>query len=825
MSDRYDHKAIEKKWQDRWDKEKLFEAKEHDTEFGQKFYSLETFPYPSGAGLHVGHPEGYTGEDIQVRYQRMKGRNVLYTMGWDAFGLPTENYAIKVGKNPKEVAAANIANFKRQVKMFGFSYDWSREINTSDPSYYKWTQWLFLQLYKNGLAYFAEAPVNWCPKDQTVLANEQVVDGVCERCQTAVEQRMMKQWFLKITGSDPQGKNGSYPERLLHELEGLDWPEATKIRQREWIGKSEGAELEFAVEDSDLTIKIFTTRADTLFSGTFLVLAPEHPFVAQLTTAEQQEAVANYITQTKLKSELQRTALEKDKTGAFTGSYVLNPATNERMPIWIADFVLGNYGTGAVFADAHDERDFAFAKKYNIPLKTNIKPADGRDDSAIRELQECFPDKGILYDAAEFSGMTSNEALPLIAEKYGKRTIQYRLRDWLVSRQRYWGAPVPMISCEKCGWVPVPEDQLPVLLPDDVDFTPTGVPPLASSKTFINVACPQCGGAAERSAETLDTFVDSSWYYLRYCDANNTEMFADPAKLAYWMPTDLYIIGAEHTVLHLLYSRFITKVLRDLGHLSIEEPFQRLRHIGLILGNDGQKMSKSKGNVVNPDEIVEKFGADTFRLYEMFLGPLQDAKPWNTYSIAGVRRFLERAWYITLESTTDKATPATPEQEQELERWLAKTIKKVTEDIEAFRYNTAISAMMELVNELYRLRETNLPRKDEVLQSLLLLLWPLAPHITAELWTMRFIAAGEIWEQPWPMHNASALQTETVTVVVQVNGKLRGSLTVASGIAEDELVAAAKNEANVAKWLIGKKIMKTIVRAGKLVNFVIVNEE
>lgn len=819
----YDHKKIEKKWQSVWEKENTFAAHEHDSEYGEKFYSLETFPYPSAAGLHVGHPEGYTAEDIQARYLRMKGKNVLYTMGWDAFGLPTENYAIKIGKSPKEVAADNIANFKRQVKMFGFSYDWSREINTSDQSYYRWTQWLFLQLYKNGLAYFAEAPVNWCPSCKTVLANEQVEDGKCERCKTLVEQKMMKQWFLKITGTDPKGKNGAYPERLLTELEGLDWPEPTKVRQREWIGKSEGAEIEFIIKDHASSIKIFTTRPDTLFGATYMVLAPEHELIQKLKPQiKNWEEVETYIEQTRRKTELERKIEEKEKTGVkLEGVDAINPANQETIPIFIADYVLMGYGTGAIMAvPAHDKRDFAFAKKFNLPIRQVISSSVGESAEVVTESYE---GEGNLINSEMFDGLSNDEAKHKITKSVeGKPTLQYKLRDWLVSRQRYWGAPIPMIECSECGWVPVPEKDLPVLLPDDVDFRPTGVPPLASSEKFINANCPKCGKPAKRSAETLDTFVDSSWYYLRYTDPTNDQAFAEPTKIEYWMPVDLYIIGAEHTVLHLLYSRFITKALHDLGYLSFDEPFKKLRHIGLILGADGQKMSKSRGNVVNPDEVVEVYGADTFRLYEMFLGPLNDFKPWSTENIAGVRRFLERVWHIVVESgSRNSELSMSDEQSKEFEWWNAKTIKKVTEDIEAFRYNTAISAMMEFVNYLYTVRDIAYVRKDEALQNFLRLLYPFAPHITSELWEIKFATAGFIWDQPWPTYNPDNLTTETYTVAIQINGKLRGTITVAHGISEEEIITAAKNEPNVMKWLVGRKTIKTVVVPNKLVNFVI----
>ena len=923
---RYDHKAVEKKWQSFWEKEKTFAA--HDEARGERCYVLDMFPYPSAQGLHVGHPEGYTATDIYCRYIRMKGVNVLHPMGWDAFGLPTENYAIKIKRNPKEVAAENIDNFRRQVKSLGFSYDWSRELNTSDPSYYKWTQWLFLKFYEKGLAYRKEAPVIWCPSCQTVLANEQVVGGACERCHSMVEQKEMAQWFLKIT---------DYAERLLKNLEGLDWPQAIIEMQKNWIGRSEGATIEFAIRNSQFAISIYTTRLDTIFGATYVVLAPEHELLIKLKPQITNWAdVEKYIAKARRKTELERKVEEKEKTGVrLEGVMAINPANKERIPIFIADYVLASYGTGAIMAvPAHDKRDFEFAIKYELPIRQVIKPKnisksvvvgttvrDGlkeelhkkaisfevglsrnkrehiriflrddqindyikivqnylndnawveiigyrniflsrdrviddflskgreifeeckrleplvRDDKNIWEMLEsnlfyqgfvCYEGAGMVVNSGEYDGLDSEEAKWKMVKKIGgNRTVHYKLRDWLISRQRYWGAPIPIIYCDPpaggCGIMPVPEKDLPVLLPDDVDFRPTGESPLARSKSFHKVKCPKCGQLARRENDTMDTFVDSSWYFLRFADSHNDKEPFNKEKVKHWLPVNLYVGGAEHAVMHLLYVRFFTKVLVDLGYIDFQEPFLKLRNQGLILGEDGQKMSKSRGNVISPDEVVAVYGADTLRLYEMFMGPLEDAKPWNTQSIAGARRFLERVWHIVLEPTSDGATASTAEQEQELRYWSARTIKKVTEDIESFHFNTAISALMEFVNFLYGLREVETPLKDEARQTLLLLVYPFAPHITCELWQEAFPAAGYIWEEPWLEYDPEALQTDTVTIVIQVNGKLRGNIICQTGAGDEEINKLAKAEPNVAKWLEGKKIIKTIVKSGKLVNFV-----
>lgn len=1147
--ERYDHKLVELKWQQVWQREQTFSAPAKPK--GEHAYVLDMFPYPSAYGLHVGHVEGYTATDIYSRYLRMKGVNVLHPMGFDAFGLPAENYAIKTGRPPRETTQENVTNIKAQLNKLGFSYDWSREVNTSEPAYYKWTQWLFLQLYKKGLAYRKEAPVNWCPKDQTVLANEQVVDGCCERCGTNVEQRNMKQWFFKTT---------AYAERLLNELEGLDWPKSIVGVQKNWIGKSEGAEVKFEIRNSKLEIRVFTTRLDTIFGATFIVISPEFAQRWMEDGWQVPAEVKKYVEQSLKGRELDRLErASKEKTGVDTGIKAINPATGEEIPVWVADYVLGSYGTGAIMAvPAHDERDFAFAKKFNLSIKRVVEPKfmAGPGESAIKSGQEVIkrnavcavvhnpkngtylcvswkafpmhgfvtggveesedivaaaqreiheetgyknvrlvrdpkfalhsffyhrvkkqnlwarfqylffelenderdvvdaehaalhdvlwkskaelrtflsviegeftlnffdnPDyihtgDGLLHNSGEFDDLESAEAVPKIAKKIGAELkTQYHLRDWLISRQRYWGAPIPIIYCDNCakqkpkvlllhgvyghaeenwfpwlrsqleregctvfvpqlpnaeaptpeqwlkalkqldikqgdsvyivahslgapaachyiqdtgiaveklilvaptgkaqgeenwnniisacgnseavqsiknfndikiywaklkklikerriylsdndpfiplavqdnyneldatvrifsnrghfnrkvgmlsfpeileelgdmqqsGYVPVLEKDLPIELPDDVDFRPHGESPLGRSKSFHDVKCPKCGAQARRESDTMDTFVDSSWYFLRYCDPQNKKVAFDPKKVAEWCPVNLYVGGAEHAVLHLMYARFITKVLQDMGYISFSEPFLKLRNQGLVLGEDGQKMSKSKGNVVNPDEIVNEFGADTLRMYEMFLGPLEDAKPWNTASISGVRRFLDRVWSLCMSSA-----PVGGEGANKLPYWIAKTVKKVTDDIEAFRFNTAIAALMEYLNYLGGGSLT--PQDQNSARRILLqLLYPFAPHITSELWEkLKF--DGQVWEQSWPTYDETALVAEVITIAVQVNGKLRATIGVSPNAIEAEVVAAAKAAPAAAKHITSEP-KKIVYVPGKLVSFVI----
>lgn len=802
----YNFKKIEEKWQEKWLKEKVFRATEDSKK--EKYYQLETFPYPSAAGLHVGHPKGYIAEDLNARYQRMKGKNVLYTMGWDAFGLPTENYAIKVGRSPKEVAEESVKNFKRQVQMFGLSYAWDREINTSSPEYYKWTQWLFIQLYKKGLAYRAKAKVNWCPKDQTVLANEQVVGGKCERCGADTEQKEMEQWFLKIT---------NYVERLLGDLDGLIWPEATIKRQKDWIGRSEGAEIEFGIKNSDLKIKVFTTRPDTIFGATYLVLAPENNLLQNKELGiENYEEVQNYIKDAKNKKELERLAEGKEKTGIeVKGLMAVNPATKKEIPIWVADYVLGSYGTGAIMAvPAHDERDFDFAKKFNLPILQVIS-SGAREDLYVGE--------GTLINSGEFDGMNSEEAKWKIAEFVGgQKKIQYKLRDWSVSRQRYWGVPIPMIHCEKCGINPVPEKDLPVLLPDLKDFRPQGMPPLESSEEFIKTSCPNCGGEAKRDSETLDTFVDSSWYFLRYTDSHNEKEIFDKLKANYWMPVDLYVIGAEHTVLHLLYSRFITKFLQDEGYLDFSEPFKKLRHVGLILGTDNQKMSKSRGNVINPDDLIGEFGADAFRVYEMFMGPFNEGQPWDPKGIIGSERFLRRVWKFFCRNGNANLhnLPAGRQAHSNttnLEKLLHKTIKKVTEDIDGFSFNTAVSALMIFLNEAEKQNEVSVSKY----QDLIKLIYPFAPHMAEEIWHEILGNKTYLHEEKWPEYDEAMLREDQVNVVVQVNGKVRDTIVVSTDLDEEGVRKMALESEKVSKFIGNNEIKKVIFVQGKLINFVV----
>ncbi|OGN02306.1 MAG: hypothetical protein A2651_04120 [Candidatus Yanofskybacteria bacterium RIFCSPHIGHO2_01_FULL_42_12] len=849
---KYNPKKIEHKWQRYWGDKKLFRA--DDSSNKPKYYQLETFPYPSAAGLHVGHPKGYIAEDVHARYVRMSGKEVLYTMGWDAFGLPTENYAIKVGKSPQEVAEANIKNFRRQVKMFGLSYDWDREINTSEPEYYKWTQWLFLQLYKAGMAYQKLSKVNWCLSCKTVLANEQVLHktqntkhktqtnsksqtqnlkneesvGVCERCETPVIQKEMKQWFFKIT---------DYADRLLTDLEGLDWPEETVKRQKDWIGKSEGAVINFEISKyRNIEISVFTTRPDTLFGTTYLVLSPEHGLIENLKfKIENWDEVSKYIEKAKIKTELQRKEEAGEKTGIeLKGVKAINPATKEEIPIWVADYVLGGYGTGAIMAvPAHDERDFEFAKKFDLPIQ---KVVEGGEIS-----REAYEGNGNLTNSGKFDGMDSEKAKwEITKEVGGERKTQYKLRDWSVSRQRYWGVPIPIIYCHKC-WetltsksetlnkfkdqnfkfqttnideieymvVPVPEKDLPVKLPKLEDYRPKGVPPLASSKKFLDAKCPNCKNTAKRDAETLDTFVDSSWYFLRYIDPHNKKEFASKEKLKHWMPVDLYIIGAEHAILHLLYARFISKFLHDQGYLSFKEPVLKLRHIGLILGADRQKMSKSRGNVVNPDDVVNEVGADASRLYWMFMGPLEDAQPWDIKGVAGLYRFLNRVWnFISKLEEPGK-------ENREANKILSKYIKEIGDDIKNMKFNTGVSGLMKLLNELEDKWLTN-----KQYGTFLKLLAPFAPHIAEELWQEVLGNKKSIHLESWPEYDETLLAEETVRLVIQVNGRVRDTIEVKKGLSEEDIKKIILDRDNVKKYITGT-IKKVIYLQDRIINLVV----
>ena len=850
----YNHKAIEKKWQSRYEAEQIF-AVSDKTNQDKKKYILDMFPYPSGEGLHVGHPEGYTATDIYSRYLRMNGFDVLHPMGWDSFGLPAENYAIKIGMHPKESMEKNIETFTKQLKSFGFSYDWSRQVSACDPEYYKWTQWLFLQLYKAGLAYKKEAPVNWCEDCKTVLANEQVIKGKCERCDNDVVQKDLEQWFFKITGKNPNAKaqnpnKESYPERLLSNLEKLDWPEPIKLMQRNWIGKSEGAMIEFpvviaregtpdrgnpvigaqSIDDgiassastpprNDTKIEVFTTRPDTLFGATYMVLAPENKLIDELRNQIKNfDEIEKYRKTAAGKSQLERTDLSKEKTGVeLSGVRAVNPANNEEIPIWIADYVLSSYGTGAIMAvPAHDERDFEFAKKFGLEIREVIK--------TDKELPST--DAGTMTNSGEFNGQDSEEAKKKITKKVGgEMAVQYKLRDWLISRQRYWGAPIPIIDCEKCGEVPVPEKDLPVELPDDVDFRPKGESPLALSKTFHDVKCPKCNTKARRENDTMDTFVDSSWYFLRYTDPKNAKKFADEKKLKTWLPVDTYVGGAEHAVLHLMYARFFCMALKDIGLLDWEEPFTQLRNQGLIMGPDGQKMSKSRGNVINPDEVVEKLGADTVRMYEMFMGPLEDQKPWDTDGIVGVRRFLDRVWAMQDQATNSKNTtkskfqnPNSKNQNSEIniERELHKLIKKVQDDIKSFDFNTAISQFMIFVNLVNKAGRIS----TDHFETFLTILNPFAPHITNEIWE-KLGHRDLIEKENWPEVDVLLLSEDKITYVVQVNGKVRANIEMDPEASEDDVADEAKKEESAKKYLEGKEVVKQIFVDKRLINFVI----
>ncbi len=761
----YDHKSVDGKWQKRWMDAGVFEAKEDSSK--EKCYLLVEFPYPSGDGLHVGHPRSYTAMDIVARKKRMEGKNVLFPMGWDAFGLPAENYAIKTGNHPGTFTEKNINTFRRQLQSLGFSFDWSREVNTTDPAYYKWTQWMFLEFFKAGLAYKAEMAINWCPKDLCGLANEEVIAGKCERCGTPVEKKLKSQWMIAIT---------KYADRLLADLDTVDYLPKIKKQQEEWIGRSEGAEIDFAVDGSSEKITVFTTRPDTIFGVTYVVLAPEHPLVVLIASDEQRGAVDEYTASVKSKTDIERGDETKTKTGVCTGAYVINPANDEKVPVWIADYVLGHYGTGAVMAvPQHDDRDRAFSEAMNLPI-------------VDRPL--------VSFDEA-------------VEKTSGRKKVQYKLRDWVFSRQRYWGEPIPLVHCEVDGWVAVPIEQLPVVLPVVEKYQPSenGESPLASIDSFVNTKCPQCGGAARRETDTMPNWAGSSWYFLRYADAHNDNEFASKEALKQWMPVDIYNGGMEHTTLHLLYSRFWNKFLFDRGHVPTSEPYARRLSHGLIMSEDGTKMSKSKGNVVNPDEIVNEHGADTLRMYEMFMGPFSEPVPWNTNGVIGVRRFLDKAMKMT-EKISDR-------EDAEVTKMLHKTIVKITDDIEGFGFNTAVAQLMMFVNVVQEKGSIT----KESLMTFLRVLVPFAPHVANEMWE-NLGGEGFVEEQEWPVADASMLKDDTVEIAVQVNGKLRGTIVVGSDETEEAIVTMARADENVAKYVIDEP-KKTIVVKGKLVNFVV----
>ncbi|MCF8885758.1 MULTISPECIES: leucine--tRNA ligase [Priestia] len=800
----FNHEKIEQKWQKVWEENKTFRTTEDEGK--RKFYALDMFPYPSGAGLHVGHPEGYTATDILSRMKRMQGYNVLHPMGWDAFGLPAEQYALDTGNDPAEFTELNINNFRRQIKSLGFSYDWEREINTTDPNYYKWTQWIFLQLYKKGLAYVDEVAVNWCPALGTVLANEEVIDGKSERGGHPVERRPMKQWMLKIT---------AYADRLLEDLDELDWPESIKEMQRNWIGRSEGAHVHFTIDGYDDTFTVFTTRPDTLFGATYAVLAPEHPFVEKITTAEQKEAVEAYLDQIKSKSDLERTDLAKDKTGVFTGAYAINPVNGERMPIWIADYVLMSYGTGAIMAvPAHDERDYEFAVKFELPIKEVVAGGD--------VSKEAYTGDGEHVNSDFLNGLDKEEAISnmiqwLQTNEKGEKQVTYRLRDWLFSRQRYWGEPIPVIHWEDGTTTAVPEDQLPLVLPKTTEIKPsgTGESPLANIDDWVNVVDPETGKKGRRETNTMPQWAGSCWYYLRYIDPTNSEALADADKLKEWLPVDIYIGGAEHAVLHLLYARFWHKFLYDIGVVPTKEPFQKLFNQGMILGENNEKMSKSKGNVVNPDEIVESHGADTLRLYEMFMGPLDASIAWSTKGLDGARRFLDRVWRLLVDDNGELSSKVQESNDTTLERVYHQTVKKVTEDYEGLRFNTGISQLMVFINDAYKVDV--LPK--QYVEGFVKLLAPICPHTTEELWS-KLGHEDTISYEAWPAFDEAKLVDDEVEIVVQINGKVRAKVNVPAEASREELQDIAMANEDVQEFIEGKTVRKVIAVPGKLVNIV-----
>ena len=801
----YNHREIDRKWRKYWEENKTFKTVDEPDK--PKFYALDMFPYPSGVGLHVGHPLGYIATDILSGYKRMQGYNVLHPMGWDAFGLPAEQYALDTGNDPAEFTARNIATFKRQMQELGFSYDWDREINTTDPEYYKWTQWIFIQLYKKGLAYVDEVPVNWCPALGTVLANEEVIDGVSERGGHPVERRPMRQWVLRIT---------EYADRLLDDLDDLDWPDSLKEMQRNWIGRSEGAQVTFPIDGTELSFEAFTTRPDTIFGATYAVLAPEHPLVGQITSDSQRSAVDAYIDKIKTKSDLERTDLAKEKTGVFTGAYAVNPASGEKMPIWIADYVLASYGTGAIMAvPAHDERDYEFAKEFNLPIKEVVAGGNVKEEAYIGDGEHV--NSGFLDGLGKEEGIA--KAIEWLEENgKGEKKITYRLRDWLFSRQRYWGEPIPIIHWEDGSMTTVPEEELPLMLPktDNIRPSGTGESPLANIEEWVNVVDPKTGMKGRRETNTMPQWAGSCWYYIRYIDPNNTEQLVDPELAERWLPVDIYVGGAEHAVLHLLYARFWHKVLYDIGVVKTKEPFQKLFNQGMILGEGNEKMSKSKGNVVNPDDIVESHGADALRLYEMFMGPLDASKAWSTNGLDGSRKFLDRVWRLFTEADGTLALKITEENDGTLDKVYNQTVKKVTEDLENMHNNTAISQMMVFINEAYK--ADKLPK--EYAEGFVKMLSPICPFITEELW--RILGHSDtVKYEAWPAYDESKLVDDEVEIDVQINGKVRSKVVVPADVTKEDLEAAALAEPRVKELTEGKDIKKVIAIPGRLVNIVV----
>ena len=815
----YPFKKIEAKWQRHWQKTGLFKMDPQSPK--SKYYCLMMFPYPSSA-LHVGHGRNYIIGDVVARFMLMKGFNVLTPMGWDAFGLPAENAAIKDGVHPKTSTLRNIARMKEQLKAWGTGYDWNREVTSCLPDYYKWTQWIFLKLYEKGLAYKKKAAVNWCPSCQTILANEQVINGKCWRCDNQVVEKDLEQWFFRIT---------AYAQRLLDDLAKLkEWPERVRIMQRNWIGRSEGVRIDFPIEGDEALLSCFTTRVDTIYGATYMVLAPEHPDLAGLIAdAPNKEDIFAFIGKARGQNKLARCDVEVAKEGIFTGRYVVNPVNNRRIPLWIANYVLMEYGTGAVMAvPAHDQRDFEFAKQYNLPIEVVID--NPQQALNAKTMQQAYVDEGIMVNSARFNGLDNHEAMERIADfmeekGIGKRTTHYRLRDWLISRQRYWGAPIPIVYCPKCGQVPVREEELPVLLPERVEFKPHGESPLKQARGFVNTRCPKCKGKATRETDTMDTFVDSSWYYLRYLSPKDKQRPFDAEIVNKWLPVDQYIGGVEHAILHLLYSRFITKVFYDMNLIEFDEPFKRLFTQGMIV-KDGAKMSKSKGNVVSPDALIAKYGADTLRLYTLFIGPPEKDAEWNDRGVEGAWRFLNRVWRLVKQITPNSELPTPNSKVQssgKLKRKTHQTIKKVTEDLEReFHFNTAISAIMELVNEIYKAREQNVDTAaiKEALEATVILLSPFVPHMAEEMW-QRLGKENSIFKIPWPTYDKAMIRQESVLIIAQINGRVRAKITLPRDIEEEKLKKIILQDEKVARRIGDRPLKKFFVVPNKLVNIVI----
>lgn len=822
MKERYEFKRIEKKWQTYWEENKSFKTVEDDSR--EKYYVLEMFPYPSGK-LHMGHVRNYSIGDVVARFKHMRGFNVLHPMGFDSFGLPAENAAIKNGTPPAEWTFRNIEEMTEQLKQLGISYDWEREVETCNPNYYRWMQWIFVQFFNKGLAYKKENPVNWCPSCQTVLANEQVIDGACERCHTPVGKKNLSQWYFKIT---------DYAERLLDNLKKLPgWPNKVKLMQENWIGKSIGANVNFKIDGTDKIMKVFTTRADTLFGCTYMVMAPEHPYLEELVQGtEYEEEARRYMQEVQHMDEIERTSTVKEKTGVFIGKYAINPVNGKKVPIFISDYVLMGYGTGAIMAvPAHDQRDFDFAKKFDLEIIPVVESKDPSVD--INDLKEAFVAEGTMINSGEYDGMNNRKVIPMMVDwlaehNSGEKTINYKLRDWLVSRQRYWGTPIPMIFCDDCGWVPEKEENLPVLLPEDVEFTGKGESPLTTSKSFVECSCPKCGGKARRETDTMDTFLDSSWYFLRFCDPHNDEKIFEKQKVDYWMNVDQYIGGVEHAILHLMYARFFEMALSDMGLVTAEEPFKNLLTQGMV-NKYGKKMSKSLGNVVSPEEIIEKYGADTARLFILFAAPPEKELDWSDEGVEGSYRFLNRVWRLIREfkekvDNSDGAINIKSVNDKKLNSKLNATIKKVTDDIEKrFNFNTAISSIMELVNELYKYKQgedLNTPLLEDAITKLVTLLSPFTPHICEEMWHELGKEESLIGVR-WPDYDESALVEDVKTIVIQINGKLKERLSLPAGLSGADLEEKVLEEPNVASLIQDVNVVKTIAVPDKLVNFVV----